>query len=107
MVVLRCQVVRFNEYLQKCQGRIPSVHEEFSHGHRLRVWFLPQLTRIVADQGVVLVFLLFVVAVQFREGDVRRLLSLLVFYFIISRRLLPLINQTSFLAREMEGTYKT
>ena len=72
----------------------------------LRVWFLPQFTRIMADQGAVLVFLLFVVAVQFREGDVRQLLSLLVFYFVISRRLLPLISQISFLAGEMEGSFE-
>lgn len=72
----------------------------------LRVWFLPQFTRIVADQGAVLVFLCIVVAVQFREGDVSHLLSLLVFYFVLSRRLLPLISQISFIASEMEGSYE-
>ncbi len=73
----------------------------------LRVWFLPQLTRIVADQGAVLVFLSIVVAVQLREGDVRQLLSLLVFYFVLSRRMLPLISQISFMAGEMEGSYES
>ena len=72
----------------------------------LRVWFLPQFARIVADQGAVLVFLGIVVAVQLREGDVRQLLSLLVFYFVLSRRMLPLISQISFIAGQIEGSYE-
>ena len=72
----------------------------------LRVWFLPQLVRIVADQGAVLVFLSIVIAVQLRQGDVRQLLSLLVFYFVLSRRLIPLISQISFIAGQLEGSYE-
>ncbi len=71
-----------------------------------RVAFLPQVARILSDQGVVLLFLCIVVAVQLRHGDVRQLLSLLVFYFVISRRLLPLISQISFIAGQMESSYE-
>jgi ABC-type bacteriocin/lantibiotic exporter with double-glycine peptidase domain len=71
-----------------------------------RVAFLPQVARILSDQGVVLLFLCIVVAVQLRHDDVRQLLSLLVFYFVLSRRLLPLISQISFIAGQMESSYE-
>jgi ABC-type multidrug transport system fused ATPase/permease subunit len=71
-----------------------------------RVALPPQIARILSDQGVLLLFLCFVVAVQLRHGDIRNLLSLLVFYFVLSRRLLPLISQMSYLAGQMEGTYE-
>jgi ABC-type multidrug transport system fused ATPase/permease subunit len=74
--------------------------------NNLQVVFLPQFARIVADQGAVLVFLFIVIAVELRQGDLSRLLSLLVFYFVLSRRLLPLISQISFLAGQMEGSYE-
>lgn len=72
-----------------------------------RVALLPQIARIVTDQGALLVFLCVVIGVQLHRGDVRRLLSLLVFYFVLSRRLLPLISQISFMAGQMEGSYKS
>jgi ABC-type multidrug transport system fused ATPase/permease subunit len=71
-----------------------------------RVALFPQIARILADQGVVLLFLCVVIAVQLRHGDVRQLLSLLVFYFVLSRRLLPLVSQISFMAGQMEASYK-
>jgi ABC-type multidrug transport system fused ATPase/permease subunit len=70
------------------------------------VWFLPQFAQILADQGAVLMFLGFVVAVQLRQGDARQLLSLLVFYFVISRRLIPLVSQISFIAGQIEGSFE-
>jgi ABC-type multidrug transport system fused ATPase/permease subunit len=60
----------------------------------------------VADQGAVLLFLGIVIVVQLRQGDVRQLLSLLVFYFVLSRRLLPLISQISFIVGQIEGSYE-
>jgi ABC-type multidrug transport system fused ATPase/permease subunit len=72
----------------------------------LRIWFLPQFARIVVDQGAVLLFLGIVIVVQLRQGDVHQLLSLLVFYFVLSRRLLPLISQISFIAGQIEGSYE-
>ena len=51
-------------------------------------------------------FLSIVVALQSRQGDVRQLLSLPVFCFVLSRRMLPLISQISFIAGEMEGSYE-
>ncbi len=74
--------------------------------NNLQVVFLPQFARIVADQGAVLVFLFIVIIVELRQGDISRLLSLLVFYFVLSRRLLPLISQISFLAGQMDGSYE-
>lgn len=73
--------------------------------NHLRVLGLPHLTRIVADQGAVLVFLSIVIAVHLRHGEVHHIVSLLVFYFVISRRLLPLISQISFIAGQMDGFY--
>lgn len=71
-----------------------------------RLAVLPQIARILTDQGVVLLFVCVVVAVQLRHGDAGQLLSLLVFYFVLSRRLLPLVSQMSFMAGQMEGSYK-
>jgi len=73
----------------------------------LHVALLPQIARILADQGVVLLFLCIVIAVQLRHGETRQLLSLLVFYFVLSRRLLPLISQISFMAGQMESSYES
>ena len=70
-----------------------------------RVLLLPNLARIVADQGAVLVFLLIIIAVQLWQGDARQLLSLLVFYFVLSRRMLPLISQISLIAGQLESSY--
>ena len=72
----------------------------------LHVLFLPRVTRIVADQGAVLLFLCILVAVQLRQGDARQLLSLLAFYFVLSRRMLPLISEISFIAGQMESSYE-
>jgi ABC-type multidrug transport system fused ATPase/permease subunit len=82
-------------------------HAESVAASYRRVAFLPQLARISADQGVVLLFLSVVIVMQLRHGDTRHLLSLLAFYFVLSRRLLPLIGQLSFLAGQMESSYKS
>ena len=87
------------------QGRIGR-QAESAAASSLRVAFLPQVTRTITDQGAVLVFLGTVVAVQWRQGDAPQLLSLLVFYFVLSRRLIPLISQISYLAGQMEGSYE-
>jgi ABC-type multidrug transport system fused ATPase/permease subunit len=87
------------------QGRIRGQAERVA-ANNLHVVFLPQLARIVADQGAVLLFLFIVIAVELRQGDVTRLLSLLVFYFVLSRRLLPLISQISLLASQMDGSFE-
>ena len=69
-----------------------------------RAALLQQIARILADQGVVLLFLCVVIAVQARHGDTRQLLSLLVYYFVLSRRLLPLVSQISLMAGQMESS---
>lgn len=71
-----------------------------------RLVLLPQIARIIADQGAVLLFLFILIAVELRQGDARHLLSLLVFYFVISRRLLPLISQISLNAGQMESSFE-
>jgi ABC-type bacteriocin/lantibiotic exporter with double-glycine peptidase domain len=72
-----------------------------------RLMVLPQVAKILSDQGVVFAFLLMVVAVELRHGDVRHMLSILVFYFVLSRRLLPLISQIAFMAGQMEGSFQS
>jgi ABC-type bacteriocin/lantibiotic exporter with double-glycine peptidase domain len=73
----------------------------------LRLMVLPQVAKILSDQGVVFVFLAMVVAVELRHGDVRQMLSILVFYFVLSRRLLPLISQITYMAGQMEGSFQS
>lgn len=83
--------------------RVAEQAERLAQSNR-RIALPPQIARILSDQGVLLLFLCVVVAVQLQHGDIRHLLSLLVFYFVLSRRLLPLISQMSYLAGQMEGT---
>ena len=71
-----------------------------------RAVFLPQVTRIIADQGTLLLFLFLIVALELRQGDTRQLLSMLAFYFVLSRRLLPLVSQVSLIAGQMESSYE-
>jgi ABC-type multidrug transport system fused ATPase/permease subunit len=71
-----------------------------------QVVLLPLVARILSDQGAVLLLLGVVIAVQLRHGDVRQMLSLLVFYFVLSRRLLPMISQISFMAGQVESTWE-
>lgn len=85
--------------------RIRRQAEGFAANHRRSV-FLPQAARILAEQGTVLLFLALIVAVQLRQGDTRQLLSLLAFYFVLSRRLLPLVSQISMIAGQMEDSYE-
>jgi ABC-type bacteriocin/lantibiotic exporter with double-glycine peptidase domain len=72
----------------------------------LRIRFFPQIAGSVADQGAVLLFLCIIVAVQIRQGDARQILSLLAFYFVLSRRLIPLISQISATAGQLESSYE-
>lgn len=88
----------FHDRIQKQAQRVAASN--------LRIRFLPQIASIVADQGAVLLFLCIIVAVQLRQGDARQLLSLLAFYFVISRRLIPLISQISIVAGQMGGSYE-
>lgn len=87
------------------QSRIAG-HAKRLASSSMRLVLLPQVARIIADQGAVLLFLFILIAVELRQGDARRLLSLLVFYFVISRRLLPLISQISFNAGQMESSFE-
>jgi len=87
------------------QNRIRNEAETFARYHR-RAVFLPQISRIVAEQGTVLLFLALIVAVQLQHGDMHKLLSLLAFYFVLSRRLLPLVSQISLIAGQMESSFE-
>lgn len=71
-----------------------------------RAVFLPQVGRSMADQGAVLVFLAMIIVVQLRQGDAHRLLALLAFYFVLSRRLLPLTSEIAFIAGQMESAWE-
>ncbi len=68
--------------------------------------FLPQISRGFAEQGVVVLFLIVVLVMAVRNGDIHQLLSLMIFYFILSRRLLPLISMTAMLMGMMESSYE-
>jgi ABC-type multidrug transport system fused ATPase/permease subunit len=84
-------------------GRIRREAEKLKAGNMGTV-FLPVVARTVADQGTILLFLGFIVTIQLLRGDTQQLLSLLVFYFVLSRRLLPLLSQLSLIAGQMEGS---
>jgi ABC-type multidrug transport system fused ATPase/permease subunit len=73
----------------------------------LRVALLPRIAGILTDQGLVLLFLGIVIAVQLQHGNTSHMLSLLVFYFVLSRRLLPLIGQISFMVSHMQSSYES
>ena len=88
----------FHDRIQKQAQRVAASN--------LRIRFLPQIASSMADQGAVLLFLCIIVAVQLRQGDARQLLSLLAFYFVLSRRLIPLISQISIIAGQMESSYE-
>jgi ABC-type multidrug transport system fused ATPase/permease subunit len=75
-------------------------------GTNVRQAFLPLLSRAFAEQGVVILFLAIVLAMALRHGDIQQLLSLMIFYFILSRRLLPLISMTAMLMGMMESSYE-
>jgi ABC-type multidrug transport system fused ATPase/permease subunit len=87
------------------QNRIRE-HAESVGTSSVRLALLPQLTRILSDQGVLLAFLGVVIVVQIRHSDMHQLLSVLVFYFVLSRRLLPLVSLISLLAGQMDGSYE-
>lgn len=86
-------------------GRIKKQAQRIAASN-LRITCLPQIVGSVADQGAVLLFLCIIVAVELRHGDTRRLLSLLAFYFVLSRRLIPLINQISTIVGQLESSYE-
>jgi len=68
--------------------------------------FLPQISRGFAEQGVVVLFLLIVLAIDLRQGDLHQLLSLMIFYFILSRRLLPLMSSTALVLGMLDSSYE-
>ena len=69
----------------------------------VRLGVLPQISRTMAEQGVVIIFLVIVLAVQLWNGEIHRLLSILVFYFVLSRRLIPLVGQMILNLGQMDG----
>jgi ABC-type multidrug transport system fused ATPase/permease subunit len=54
----------------------------------------------------VLLFLGLIIVVQLRQGDSQNLLALLAFYFVLSRRMLPLVSQMSLIAGQMDSSYE-
>lgn len=85
------------------------IREQARHiaASNLRIKILPQVAASVSDQGAVLLFLCMIVAIALRHGDSRHLLSLLAFYFVLSRRLIPLISQISNIAGRMGSSYES
>ena len=87
------------------RDRIHRLADKFGAGNRSAV-LLPQVARSCADQGTMLIFLGLTVAAEMMHGDTSRLLSLLAFYFVLSRRLLPLVSQISLIAGQMESSFE-
>lgn len=87
------------------QGRIQDQARRVASSN-LRIQFLPRIASSVADQGAVLLFLCMIIVVQMQQGDVRQLLSLLAFYFVLSRRMIPLISQIAIVAGQMDSSYE-
>lgn len=85
--------------------RIQQEAEVYALNHR-RALLLPQFSRIVVDQGAALLFLGAVVVVAAQRGDTRQLLSLLAFYFVLSRRLIPLVSQLSLITGQMHSSFE-
>jgi len=85
--------------------RVDKEAERFAVANR-QALLLPQVGRIIADQGTVLLFLGLIVVVQLRRGDSQSLLALLAFYFVLSRRMLPLVSQLSLIAGQMDSSYE-
>jgi ABC-type multidrug transport system fused ATPase/permease subunit len=87
------------------QDRVDGEAERFAVANR-QALMLPHIGRIVADQGTVLLFLGMIIVVQLRQGDSQNLLALLAFYFVLSRRMLPLVSQMSLIAGQMDSSYE-
>jgi len=71
-----------------------------------RAELIPEFMRITADQGLVLLFLAAIAVTEVARGDTHRLLSLLAFYFVLSRRLIPLVSQLSSIAGQMQSSWE-
>lgn len=71
-----------------------------------RLTTLPQAARVFAEQGVVLLFLAIVIVVEIHHSQLRQLPALLVFYFILSRRLLPMLSTLALTFGQLEGAYE-
>lgn len=82
-------------------------HAERMALSNIRITFLPQAGSSLADQGAVLLFLFIIIGVQFQHGDARQALSLLAFYFVLSRRLIPLISQISLNSGQLESSFES
>jgi ABC-type multidrug transport system fused ATPase/permease subunit len=85
--------------------RVDREAERFAVANR-QALLLPHVGRIIADQGTVLLFLGLIIVVQLRQGDSQNLLALLAFYFVLSRRMLPLVSQMSLIAGQMDSSYE-
>ena len=85
------------------QRRIRELASSFASSNRTAV-MLPQAARSFADQGTILLFLVLIAAAQLTHGNTGQMLALIVCYFVLSRRLLPLVSQISLIAGQMESS---
>lgn len=87
------------------QHRIRAIAQRMTSAYT-RATLLPQIGKSIADQGALLLFLCIVLVVQLRQGDVHQMLALLAFYFVLSRRLLPIVSQVALIAGQMESSWE-
>ena len=85
------------------QRRIRELASSFASSNRTAV-MLPQAARSFADQGTILLFLVLIAVAQLTHGNTGQMLALVVCYFVLSRRLLPLVSQISLIAGQMESS---
>jgi ABC-type multidrug transport system fused ATPase/permease subunit len=83
-------------------SRISHFAAELAHSNK-RMSQLPQIPRLLVDYGSMVVFVVVLMFAHSLHSDVSHLISLLVFYFVLSRRLLPTISQLVMVAGQVEG----
>lgn len=64
---------------------------------------LPQVPKMMVDYGSMILFVAVIAAAYNMRSNVSHLISLLVFYFVLSRRLLPTISQLVMVAGQFDG----
>jgi ABC-type multidrug transport system fused ATPase/permease subunit len=71
----------------------------------VRIATLPQIARGFIEHGLVMVLILFLLVSQHRGAGSQALIPVLVFYFILARRILPSVSQVFLLLGQMDGAF--
>jgi ABC-type multidrug transport system fused ATPase/permease subunit len=66
---------------------------------------LPQVSRCYIEYGAMIVFTVATAAAYLRKIDAQQLISMLVFYFILGRRILPTVSQLLMSMGQVDGAF--